>query len=175
MTETERVDCTDCFALPGPDNTRIAYVKTGGSETWHIPDCPALAITQINMEEENKRVREQDAWALGVFPAARERIRKAAAVMPAGTAAQPFIDALTELVQAQAGHHRHRRPAPLGGDPGAALPAGASRPRPHQRVVAPGHPGTVRVARWSPVGPGHLGCRPAARSGHPGCIDRSRR
>ncbi|MFE2943447.1 hypothetical protein ACFXKG_30995 [Streptomyces sp. NPDC059255] len=24
--ETERVDCTDCFALPGPDNTRVAYV-----------------------------------------------------------------------------------------------------------------------------------------------------
>ncbi len=65
MTETERVDCTDCFALPGPDNTRIAYVKSGGgiSETWHTPDCPALAITQINMEEGSKRVREQDAWA----------------------------------------------------------------------------------------------------------------
>ncbi|GAA3482301.1 hypothetical protein [Streptomyces yanii] len=80
MTETERVDCTDCFALPGPDNTRIAYVKTGGgiSETWHAPDCPALAITQINMEEGSKRVREQDAWARGVFPAAHERLRKAA-------------------------------------------------------------------------------------------------
>ncbi|MGW1092736.1 hypothetical protein ACWD4L_42645 [Streptomyces sp. NPDC002596] len=53
MTEPERVDCTDCFAPPGPDNTRIAYVKTGGglSETWHTPDRPALAITQINMEE----------------------------------------------------------------------------------------------------------------------------
>lgn len=40
--ETERVDCTDCFALPGPDNTRIAYVKTGGgfSETWH-PRLPS--------------------------------------------------------------------------------------------------------------------------------------
>ncbi|MFD7232831.1 hypothetical protein [Streptomyces sp. NPDC059881] len=43
--ETERVDCTDCFALPGSDNTRIAYVKTGGgiSETWHTLDYPALA------------------------------------------------------------------------------------------------------------------------------------
>ncbi|MEU0836206.1 hypothetical protein [Streptomyces sp. NPDC005969] len=48
MTDAERVDCTDCFVLPG------GYVKTGGgiSETWHAPDCPALAITQINMEEE---------------------------------------------------------------------------------------------------------------------------
>ncbi|MFE4654749.1 hypothetical protein [Streptomyces sp. NPDC056707] len=104
MAETERVDCTDCFALPGPDNTRVAYVKTGGgiSETWHTPDCPALAIMKINMEEGSKRVREQDAWARGVFPAAHERLRKAAAAMPAGTAAQPFVDALSELVQAQA-------------------------------------------------------------------------
>ncbi|MER5359702.1 hypothetical protein [Streptomyces sp. NPDC002785] len=99
--ETERVDC---FALPGPDNTRITYVKTSGgiSETWHNPDCPALAIMQINMEEGSKRVREQDAWAQGVFPAAHERLRKAAAAMPADTAAQPFADALSELVQAQA-------------------------------------------------------------------------
>ncbi|MEV6250626.1 hypothetical protein AB0M38_31265 [Streptomyces sp. NPDC051742] len=102
--ETERVDCTDCFALPGPDNTRIMYVKTGGgvSETWHTPDCPALAIMQINMAEGSKRVRERDAWARGVFPAAHERLRKAAAALPAGTAAQPFADALSELVQAQA-------------------------------------------------------------------------
>ncbi|MGW3661327.1 hypothetical protein ACWD6R_39420 [Streptomyces sp. NPDC005151] len=102
--ETERVECTDCFALPGPDNTRIAFVKTGGgiSETWHAPDCPALAIMQINFEEGSKRVREQDAWAWGVFPAAHERLRKAAAAMPADIAAQPFVDALSELVQAQA-------------------------------------------------------------------------
>ncbi|GAB2953658.1 hypothetical protein [Streptomyces sundarbansensis] len=102
--ETERVDCTDCFALPSPDNTRIAYVKTGGgiSETWHAPDCPALAIMQINMEEGSKRARERDAWARGVFPAAHERLGKAAAAMPADTAAQPFVDALSELVQAQA-------------------------------------------------------------------------
>ncbi|WP_030935837.1 helicase associated domain-containing protein [Streptomyces sp. NRRL B-24720] len=94
MTEPERVDCTDCFALPGPDNTRVAYVKTGGgiSETWHTPDCPALAITQINMEEGSERVREQDAWAWGAFPAAHERLRKAAAAMPTGTAAQAFHD-----------------------------------------------------------------------------------
>ncbi|MET7498194.1 hypothetical protein ABZV61_41710 [Streptomyces sp900116325] len=54
-------------------------MKTGGgiSETWLTPDCPALAITQINMEEGSKRVREQDAWARGVFPAAHERLRKA--------------------------------------------------------------------------------------------------
>ncbi|MEV4335311.1 hypothetical protein AB0K02_33260 [Streptomyces sp. NPDC049597] len=102
--ETERIDCTDCFALPGPDNTRIAYVKTGGgiSETWHTPDCPALVIMEINFEEGSQRVREQDAWAKGVFPAVHERLKQAAAAMPADTAAKPFIDALTELVQAQA-------------------------------------------------------------------------
>ncbi|MER7810394.1 hypothetical protein [Streptomyces sp900116325] len=57
MTEAERVDCTDCFALPGPGNTHVVYVKTGGgiSETGHTSDCPALAITQINMEEGSKR------------------------------------------------------------------------------------------------------------------------
>ncbi|MEU0689848.1 hypothetical protein [Streptomyces uncialis] len=102
--ETERVDCTDCFALPGPDNTRIVYVRTGGgiSETWHIPECPALAIMRINTEEGGKRVREQGAWARGVFPAAHERLRKAAVAMAADTAARPFSDALRELVQAQA-------------------------------------------------------------------------
>ncbi|WP_367140996.1 MULTISPECIES: hypothetical protein [Streptomyces] len=101
---TERVDCTDCFALPGPDNTRIVSVRTGGriSETWHTPECPALVILRINMEEGSKRVREQDAWAQGVFPAAHERLQKAAAALPAGSAAQPFVDALAELVQAQA-------------------------------------------------------------------------
>lgn len=80
MTETERGDCTDCFALPGPDNnTRVAYVKTGGGigETWRTLDCRTLAITQINMGEGSRRVREHDAWARGAFPAAQERLRKA--------------------------------------------------------------------------------------------------
>lgn len=40
--------------------------------------------------------------ARGVFPAAHERLRKAAAALPAGTSAQPFVDALSVLVQAQA-------------------------------------------------------------------------
>jgi hypothetical protein len=102
--ETERVDCTDCLAGPGRDNTRVSYVKTGGglSETWHSPDCPALTIMQISFEESSKRVKEQDAWAKDVFPAAHERLKQAATAMPSDTPGQPFIDALTELVQAQA-------------------------------------------------------------------------
>jgi hypothetical protein len=38
-----------------------------------------------------------------VFPAAHERLKQAAAPIPAGTAAHPFVAALTELVQAQVG------------------------------------------------------------------------
>lgn len=44
----------------------------------------------------------QNAWAKDVFPDAHERLKQAAAAMPPDTAAQPFVDALTELVQAQA-------------------------------------------------------------------------
>lgn len=102
--KTERIDCPECHALPGPDNTRISYVKAAGgiSETWHTPDCPDLAIMRINVEEGSRQVREREEWARGVFPAAHERLRKAAAALPPGTAAQPFVDALAELVQAQA-------------------------------------------------------------------------
>ncbi|MHA5051105.1 hypothetical protein [Streptomyces sp. SD15] len=57
---------------------------------------------QINFEAGSRRIKEQDAWAKGVFPAVHERLQQAAAAMPPGTPAQPFIDALTELVQAQA-------------------------------------------------------------------------
>ncbi|MEI5011944.1 hypothetical protein RB196_35940 [Streptomyces sp. PmtA] len=68
--EMERVDCPDCLALPDADNTRISYVKSGGgiSETWHTPNCPALAIMEINIEEGAKQVREQEAWGPGHLP-----------------------------------------------------------------------------------------------------------
>lgn len=102
--EVERVDCPDCFALPGRDNTRFLVAKRGGGvrEWWHTPDCPELTIMQITGEEGRKRILEQNAWAEGVFPAARERLNRAAAAMPAGSSARPFVDALVELVQAQA-------------------------------------------------------------------------
>lgn len=102
--DRELVDCTDCFARPGRDNTCISFVKTNGcmSSTWHSPTCPTLMIMKIDMEEGSKRIAEQDAWAKGVFPAAHENLKQAAAAIEPGTPAQPFIDALTELVQAQA-------------------------------------------------------------------------
>ncbi|WP_432038697.1 hypothetical protein [Streptomyces cucumeris] len=106
---TEHTDCTDCTALPGPNNTRIMSVKAGGrvSEVWHTPDCPALTVLQINWEEGAKRVHEQDAWAKGIFPAAHERLKQAAAAVAPDAAAKPFVDALTELVQAQADTRGH--------------------------------------------------------------------
>ncbi|MFB6718253.1 hypothetical protein [Streptomyces sp. NPDC056358] len=57
---------------------------------------------QIGWEAGSRRIKEQDAWAKDVFPAACERLKQAAAAVPSGTPAQPFVDALTELVQAQA-------------------------------------------------------------------------
>ncbi|MGA5508940.1 hypothetical protein [Streptomyces umbrinus] len=71
-------------------------------QMWHTPDCPQYVIMQINWESGSRRVKEQDAWAKEVFPAAHERLQQATAALPPGTAAQPFVDALTELVQAQA-------------------------------------------------------------------------
>jgi hypothetical protein len=108
MTEkpnVERVDCTDCFASPGDNNTRVMMVKKGGgiTETWHTPDCPAEALMRVDLEESSRRVREEEAWARGVFPAAHERLKAAAAALPPDTDARPFVDALMELVQAQAG------------------------------------------------------------------------
>jgi hypothetical protein len=41
-------------------------------------------------------------WARDVFPSAHERLKQAAATIEPGTPTQPFIDALVELVQAQA-------------------------------------------------------------------------
>ncbi|MEW5542718.1 hypothetical protein AB1339_34360 [Streptomyces cyaneofuscatus] len=57
---------------------------------------------QISWEADSRRSKNQDAWAKDVFPAVCERLKQAAAAMPPGTPAQPFVDALTELVQAQA-------------------------------------------------------------------------
>ncbi|MFD7206284.1 hypothetical protein [Streptomyces sp. NPDC059893] len=69
---------------------------------WHTPDCPQWTIMQIGWEADSRRIKEQDQWAKEVFPAVYERLRQAATEMPPDTPAQPFIDALTELVHAQA-------------------------------------------------------------------------
>ncbi|MEU2179820.1 MULTISPECIES: hypothetical protein [Streptomyces] len=100
FAETEGELCPDCKAGPSPEN---ACVGVGMPiQMWHTPDCPQWTIMQINFEAGSRRIEEQEAWAKGVFPAAHDRLKQAAAAMPPGTPAQPFIDALTELVQAQA-------------------------------------------------------------------------
>jgi hypothetical protein len=70
---------------------------------WHTSECPQFVIMQIGWEAGSRSIREQEEWARGVFPAAHERLRQAAAALPADTAAQPFVNALLALVQAQAG------------------------------------------------------------------------
>ena len=70
--ETERTECTDGFAQPDRANTRIGF---GPGEVWHTPDCPQLTILRINWEAGARRVKEQEEWARGVFPAAHERLR----------------------------------------------------------------------------------------------------
>ena len=88
--------------LPGGPSPKNACVGVGlPIQMWHTPDCPQWTIMQIDFEEGSRRVKEQDAWAKGVFPAAHERLKRAVAAMPPDTPAQPFIDALTDLVQAQ--------------------------------------------------------------------------
>lgn len=101
FAETEGEVCPDCKAGPGPENACVGARMP--IQMWHTKDCPQYVIMQINWESGSRRIKEQDAWAKGVFPAAHERLKQAAAAMPPGTPAQPFIDALTELVQAQAG------------------------------------------------------------------------
>lgn len=100
FAETEGELCPDCKAGPSREN---ACVGVGlPIQMWHTPDCPQWTIMQIDWEAGSRRIKEQDAWAKDVFPAAHERLKQAAAAMPPDTAAQPFVAALTELVQAQA-------------------------------------------------------------------------
>jgi hypothetical protein len=100
FAETEGEVCPDCKAGPGRENVCLGVGTP--YQMWHTPDCPRWTITQIEWEAGSRRIKEQDAWAKEVFPAAHQRFKQAAAAMPPGTPAQPFVDALTELVQAQA-------------------------------------------------------------------------
>ncbi|MEU4617426.1 hypothetical protein [Streptomyces umbrinus] len=56
-------------------------------QMWHTPDCPQYVIMQINWESGSRRVKEQDAWAKEVFPAAHARLQQATAALPPGIAA----------------------------------------------------------------------------------------
>ncbi|MFB6772670.1 hypothetical protein [Streptomyces sp. NPDC056337] len=100
FAETEGEVCPDCKAGPGRENACLG-VRTP-YQMWHTPDCPQWTIMQIDWEAGSRRIKEQDAWAKEIFPAAHERLKQAAEAAVPGTPAQPFIDALTELVQAQA-------------------------------------------------------------------------
>lgn len=102
-SDSEHVDCTECRARPYGDNMRIIYAKPGGgtTSTWHTPEC-SQAITLERLQRTAEQIREQDAWAHGVFPAACERLQRAAAAIPADAPAQPFVAALSDLVREQA-------------------------------------------------------------------------
>lgn len=100
FAETEGEVCPDCKAGPGRKNACLGVGTP--YQMWHTPDCPQWTIMQIEWEAGSRRIEEQEAWAKEIFPTAHERLKRAAAAMPPDTPAQPFIDALTELVQAQA-------------------------------------------------------------------------
>ncbi|MDH2393637.1 hypothetical protein QCN29_33730 [Streptomyces sp. HNM0663] len=105
--ETRLLDCTECFALPGPgpDKVRVRFCGPTGpiTEMWHTRDCPRRDMTEImNDESRRQAAQEAEAWAEGVFPGVYERLKRAAAALPVDTPERPFVAALTELVQAQA-------------------------------------------------------------------------
>ncbi|MBB5940314.1 hypothetical protein [Streptomyces zagrosensis] len=100
FAETEGELCADCQAGPGARNACVGVGQP--IQMWHSPDCPQWTVMQINAEASSRRVKEQDAWAKDIFPTTHDRLKRAAAAIEPGTPAQPFIDALTELVQAQA-------------------------------------------------------------------------
>lgn len=85
LRKTEGELCPDCQAGPSPEN---ACVGVGlPIQMWHTPDCPQWTIMQIGFEAGSRRVKEQDASAKGVFPAAHDRLKQAAAAIPPDTPA----------------------------------------------------------------------------------------
>ncbi|MGW0315150.1 hypothetical protein [Streptomyces flavidovirens] len=102
--------CPDCLAGPDPGNDRVG--RWLGMEIWHTPDCPQFTIMKINWEAGSRRIKEQDEWAEGVFPAAHERLQQAGAAMRPGTARAVHL--CSDRTGPGTGrHHRLRRPAPL--------------------------------------------------------------
>ncbi|MFF2374830.1 hypothetical protein ACFVUW_10650 [Streptomyces xiamenensis] len=100
FAETEGEVCPDCMAGPSPENIRVAVGMP--EQMWHTPDCPQWAIMQINWEAGSRRIEEQNTWAKDIFPTAHERLKQAADAIEHDISAQPFVDALLELVQTQA-------------------------------------------------------------------------
>ncbi|MFF3113609.1 hypothetical protein ACFVSN_31000 [Kitasatospora sp. NPDC057904] len=95
--------CEDCQAEP--DSGEIRTIAIGRdrtvTETWHTDRCPTYTIERILMEAGAERAKEQDARAKESLSAAYRRLQDAAARVPAGDAAAPFVAALLEILQAQ--------------------------------------------------------------------------
>jgi hypothetical protein len=79
----------------------VGFLRLPASLSAHAVD-PDPGRAGGRRSQHGSSVKEQDTWAKEVFPGAYERLQRAAAAIEPGTPAQPFIDALTELVQAQA-------------------------------------------------------------------------
>ncbi|MFE9450196.1 hypothetical protein [Streptomyces sp. NPDC006739] len=111
MSEHDRREeiCPDCQATEADMDARIIGAgrdKTTGATypvvTWHTRDCPQYTVDQILIEDGVRRAKEREAWMRVAFPAAHERLSKAASALEDNEAAAPFVAALTELVAAQA-------------------------------------------------------------------------
>ncbi|MER7109821.1 hypothetical protein [Streptomyces sp. NPDC000229] len=72
------------------------------SRRLEVPPLVESEISKRHGPQCRTRVKEQEARARGVFLAAHRRFKQVAAVLRADTAAQPFVAAPTELIQAQA-------------------------------------------------------------------------
>lgn len=101
--------CPDCQATPDNMDVRILMSgvdKTTGrryvTATWHLKTCPQHTVDRVLMEDDARRVKEQDAWAAEALPAAFDRLRRAAAAVRDDAAAAPFAAALVSLVAQQA-------------------------------------------------------------------------
>ncbi|MFE9181684.1 hypothetical protein ACFYN5_36360 [Streptomyces sp. NPDC007126] len=72
FAESEGEVCPDCKAGPGRENACLGVGTP--YQMWHTPDCPQWTIMQIEWEAGSRRIKEQDAWAKEIFPAAHERL-----------------------------------------------------------------------------------------------------
>jgi hypothetical protein len=109
MSDLDREEiCPDCQAGPDAKDATITSVmkdpETGEFytvATWHLDTCPAYTVNQILMEDGARRAKEQSEWGRKEFPAAHERLLRAMMRVKLDAAAEPFVAALVDLVEAQ--------------------------------------------------------------------------